>query len=73
MKITIDVSEEDALTYGLNTDEIVFSELVRRITAALARKTLIDCAEIAHRLGADPITIEAIDQEIRFIRIEGSR
>lgn len=71
MKITIDVSEEDALTYRLNAGDIVFSELVRRITAALARKALIDCAEMAHGLGADQFTGEAIDQEIQRIRTEG--
>lgn len=66
--VQIKVSESDFKKYNLGSDEIKFTDLVELISREYARKSLLDCNEIAKQVGLSKMTMEEINAEIRAVR-----
>lgn len=67
--IQIKVSESDFEKYNLEgQQEIKFTDLVEKISLEYARKALLECNEIAAKVGLSEMTLEDINAEIRAVR-----
>jgi hypothetical protein len=66
--VQIKVSETDFRKYKLGVDELKFSDLVELISTEIARKALLDCNEIAEKVGLAEMTLEEINDEIKAVR-----
>ncbi|WP_158858833.1 hypothetical protein [Lunatibacter salilacus] len=66
--VQIKVSESDFKKYNLGSEEIKFTDLVELISREYARKSLLDCNEIAKQVGLSKMTMEEINAEIRAVR-----
>lgn len=67
--IQIKVSESDFEKYNLGgQQEIKFTDLVEKISLEYARKALLECNEIAAKVGLSEMTLEDINAEIKAVR-----
>ena len=67
--IQIKVSETDFRKYNLgNRPEIKFSDLIEQISLEYARKSLLECSEIARNVGLSEMSMEEINAEIKAVR-----
>ncbi len=66
--IQIKVSEADFQKYNLGNGEIKFPDLVELISREYARKSLLECNEIAQQVGLSNMTMDEINAEIKAMR-----
>ncbi len=66
--IQIKVSETDFQKYNLGNGEIKFTSLVELIKQEYARQALIECNEIAKKVGLSNLSIDEINAEIKAVR-----
>ena len=66
--VQIKVSETDYQKYNLGSDEIKFTDLVEMINREYARNALLECNEIAEKVGFSKITMDEINAEIKAVR-----
>ena len=52
----------------MGSEEIKFTDLVELIRREYARKSLLDCNEIAKQVSLSKMTMEEINAEIRAVR-----
>ncbi|GAB4403428.1 MAG: hypothetical protein OHK0053_28210 [Microscillaceae bacterium] len=63
--IQIKISEIDFQKYNLGNSEIKFTDLVEMISREYARKALLECNEIAEKVGLSKMTMDEINAEIK--------
>lgn len=66
--IQIKVSETDFQKYNLGSGEIKFTNLVEMIKREYARQALLECNEIAEKVGLSKMTMDEINAEIKAVR-----
>ena len=66
--VQLKVSETDFLKYNLGNSELKFSDLVELIQREYARQALLECNEIAEKVGLSKMTMEEINAEIKAVR-----
>lgn len=66
--VQIKVSETDFQRYNLGSGEIKFTDLVEVIKQEYARQALLECNEIAEKVGLSKMTMEEINAEIKAVR-----
>ncbi|MCC5944437.1 MAG: hypothetical protein JJT94_05835 [Bernardetiaceae bacterium] len=66
--IQIKISETDFQRYNLGSSEMKFTDLVEMISREYARKALLECTEIAEKVGLSKMTMEEINAEIKAVR-----
>ena len=66
--IQIKVSDTDFQRYKLNGSEMKFTDLVDKISFEYARRSLLECNEIAEQVGLSKMTLEEINAEIKAVR-----
>ncbi len=66
--VQIKVSETDFQKYNLGSGEIKFTDLVEMISSEYARKALLECNEIAEKVGLSKMTEDEINAEIKAVR-----
>jgi hypothetical protein len=66
--VQIKVSETDFLKYNLGGDDIKFTDLVEVISREYARKALLECNDIAKKVGLSDMTMDEINAEIKAVR-----
>jgi len=66
--IQLKISNTDIQKYNIRSKEIKFSDLVDLISKEYARKSLIECNEIAEKEGLSSMTMEDINAEIKAVR-----
>ncbi len=67
--IQIKVSETDFERYNLESqEEIKFTDFVEKISLEYARKALLECNEIAGKVGLSKLTLDDINAEIKAVR-----
>jgi CRISPR/Cas system CMR-associated protein Cmr3 (group 5 of RAMP superfamily) len=66
--VQLKVSETDFQKYNLESGEIEFSDLVEVINREYARKALVECNEIAKKVGLSKMTLDDINAEIKAVR-----
>ena len=67
--IQIKISETDFERYNLgNQTEMKFTELVEKISLEYTRKSLLECNEIADKVGLSKLTLDDINAEIKAVR-----
>jgi hypothetical protein len=59
------VSDADFQKYNLGSGEIKFPDLVAVINREYARKALLECNEIAEKVGLSQMTMDEINAEIK--------
>ena len=68
LTLQIKISETDFQKYNLESQELKFTDLVDKISLEFARKALIECNDIAEKVGLSTMTIEEINAEIKAVR-----
>jgi hypothetical protein len=68
LSIKLKISETDFQRYNLESQELKFTDLVEKISLEYARKSLLECNEIAERVGLSKMTMEEINAEIKAVR-----
>ena len=66
--VQIKISETDFQRYKLGSGEIKFTDLVEVIKQEYARQALLECNEIAEKVGLSKMTMEEINAEIKAVR-----
>ena len=66
--VQIKVSETDFQKYNLGSDEIKFTDLVEVINLEYARNALLECNEIAGKVGFSKMTMDEINAEVKAVR-----
>lgn len=66
--IRVRISDQDVKRYKLNGGEMKFTDLVDRISTEYARKSLLECNEIAEQVGLSKMTLDEINAEIKAVR-----
>lgn len=66
--IQIKISETDFQKYNLGNSEIKFTDLVEFISREYARKSLLECNELAEKVGLSKMTMDEINAEIKAVR-----
>lgn len=66
--VQVKVSETDFQKYNLGNGEIKFTDLLEAIHREYARKALLECNEIAERVGLSKMTMDEINAEIKAVR-----
>ncbi len=67
--IQLKVSEADFKKYELEgLKEVEFTNLIEKMSLEYARKSLLECNQIAAQVGLSDITIEEINAEIIAVR-----
>lgn len=66
--VQIKVSETDFQKYNLGDSEIKFTDLIEMISREYARKALLECNEIAEKVGLSKMTMDEINAEIKAVR-----
>ena len=66
--VRIKISETDFQKYNLVGGEIKFTDLVEMISREYARKALLECNEIAEKVGLSKMTMDEINAEIKAVR-----
>lgn len=66
--VQIKVSETDFQKYDVGSGEIKFTNLVEAIKREYARQALLECNEIAEKVGLSKMTIDEINAEIKSVR-----
>ena len=67
--IQVKVSETDFEKYNLESEkEMKFTDLVEKISLEYARKALLECNEIAQKVGLSEMTMDEINAEIKAVR-----
>jgi len=68
--LQIKVSETDFQKYNLEIEDLKFTDLVDLINREYARKSLLQCIEIAEQVGLSSMTMDEINAEIKAVRDE---
>lgn len=66
--LQVKISETDIQRYKLEGQEIKFTDLVDKISLEYARQSLIECNEIAEKVGLSKMTLDEINFEIKAVR-----
>lgn len=66
--IQVKVSDTDFQRYKLDDGEIKFTDLVDKISVEYARKSLLECNEIAEQVGLSNMSLDEINAEIKAVR-----
>lgn len=66
--VKIKISETDFQKYNLGNSEIKFTDLVELISREYVRKALLECNEIAEKVGLSKMTMDEINAEINAVR-----
>ena len=66
--VKIKISETDFQKYNLGNSEIKSNDLVELISREYARKALLECNEIAEKVGLSKMTMDEINAEISAVR-----
>ncbi len=69
--LNISVSELEYEKFGLQEENLSFSELLNILERELARKNLREAVELGEKYGFSNTTMEEIDKEINEIRTNG--
>lgn len=66
--LNVNISEEDFAKYNLQLGELEFTDLVEIIKTEFARKSLLECVDIADKVGLSSMSLEEINTEIQAVR-----
>jgi len=66
--IQVKISDTDFKRYKLEGQEIKFTDLVDKISLEYARQSLLECNEIAEKVGLSKMTLDEINAEIKAVR-----
>ncbi|TAF63568.1 MAG: hypothetical protein EAZ55_13335 [Cytophagales bacterium] len=66
--VQIKISETDFQKYNLGSGEMKFTDLVEVIKQEYARQALLECNEIADKVGLSKMTMDEINAEIKAVR-----
>ncbi len=66
--IQVEISDKDFQLYNLEGREIKFTDLVNKISVEYARRSLLECNQIAEQVGLSKMTLDEINAEIKAVR-----
>jgi len=66
--LNVELSEEDCVKYGLESESISFELFMEKIRDVIAREALDQCHQIAQEAGINKLSIDDINEEIKAVR-----
>jgi len=66
--LSISITDLELDKFGINKDEITFSEFVSLVSKELTKQTHIKCLELSEKFGLSKMTMEAITKEVNAVR-----
>ncbi|OFX26187.1 MAG: hypothetical protein A2033_10145 [Bacteroidetes bacterium GWA2_31_9] len=62
--LNVTILENEYSKLGLNSSDLTFDELFKKISILIAKESLAKCRQIAKKTGLSKMTQEEIDKEI---------
>jgi len=66
--LNISISELEYNKFGLNKDNLTFTELIDIISKEISRQTLKKCVELSEKYGLSKMTMDEITKEVKSVR-----
>jgi hypothetical protein len=66
--LNISISDIEYNKFGLQNDQLSFSDFVELISNELSRQNLNKCVELAEKYGLSELTMDEISREVKAVR-----
>jgi hypothetical protein len=66
--LNISISDIEFSKFGLQKEQLTFTDFVDLVSNELARQNLNECVELAERYGLSTLTMEEISKEVKAVR-----
>lgn len=66
--LNISISDIEYNKFGLQNDQLSFSDFVELISNELSRQNLDKCVELAEKYGLSELTMDEISREVKAVR-----
>lgn len=68
--INISISDNEILKFGLKSEKLSFSDLVKIIRNEIMNDNLLKSIELAEKYGLSNISLDEINQEVKRVRLD---
>ena len=66
--LNVSISDLEYNKFGLNQDQISFTDFIELVSKELMRQNLNKCIELASKYGLSKMTMEEISNEVKAVR-----
>ena len=66
--LNISISDKEYHKFGIQNDNLDFSDIIELVSKELTRKNLNKCLELADKYGLSKMTMDEISNEIKEVR-----
>ncbi len=66
--LNISISDKEYRKFGIQNDNLDFSDIIELVSKELTRKNLNKCLELADKYGLSKMTMDEISNEIKEVR-----
>ncbi len=66
--LNVSISDTEFNQFGLQQDELTFTNLITLIRKQLMRENLNKCLELAEKYGLSKMTMDEISEEVKAVR-----
>ena len=66
--LNVSISDIEYNKFGLNNDELTFSDFLEIVSKELIRQNLNKCLELADKYGLSKMTMDEISSEVKTVR-----
>lgn len=66
--LNVSISDSEFNMFGLQDDELTFTNLITLIRRQLMRENLNKCLELADKYGLSKMTMDEISEEVKVVR-----
>jgi predicted CopG family antitoxin len=66
--LSISISDVEFYQYGLNNDNLTFSDIIEKVSRELMRQNLNKTVELAEKYGLSSMSMEEISEEVKAVR-----
>ncbi len=71
--LNVSISDAEFNQFGLQNDELTFTNLITLVRRQLMRENLNKCLELADKHGLSKMTMEEISEEVKAVRQNAKR
>ncbi|MFY8190804.1 MAG: hypothetical protein ACOVK9_07545 [Bacteroidia bacterium] len=68
--INISISDNEIIKFGLKSEKLSFSDLVKIIRNEIMNDNLLKSIELAEKYGLSNISLDEINQEVKRVRLD---
>ena len=66
--LNVSISDIEYNKFGLNNDNLTFTDFIDIVSKELTRQNLIKCIELAEKHGLSKMTMDEITNEVKAVR-----